>query len=480
MKTVGRAVVVAVVLILWTMLLLVVVAGIYLVSSGIPQNAAGMAAKTVCSSVFVGGRDVSAEEMLDSDVLPADPALALISADIDTEERSVTARFLGVITRQASFLGDRGCVLDMAPDPSTIPYVASGVQPGPWPEGDEPAYAWPPDVDVPGLNAVVDQALADAGDPLGANTRGVAVVHLGELLVARESDVMPPGVSLHGWSMTKTVAAMLAVKRFDEVGLDIQSPVVDAFPADREPAWVAQWQADERADITVADLLYMRSGLAADESYSSTGDVVQMLYGEPDMAAFAASFPAEYPAGTYWEYLSAGSNILAEVVRGQFDSDEEYWAYPREVLFDPLGLQAGVLETDTSGTWVGSSYQWGTITDWARLGEFLLRNGKWEGEQILPTSWAELVTSPAVPEGEGHGYGAQTWLLGDPVGGECRDYPGVPEDTIAMEGHWGQVVAAIPSRDLVIVRLGWTFDSTKFDECSFISDVVGQVDDEMV
>lgn len=480
MRTLGRGLLIGVVLVLWTVLILVVVAGIYLVSSGIPQNAAGMAAKTVCSSVFVGGREVSAQEMLDSDVLPADPALALISADINTEERSVTARFLGVISREAAFLGERGCVLDMEPDPSTVPYAATEVQPGPWPEGDEPAYAWPPTVDVPGLNAVVDAALADAGDPLGANTRAVAVVHLGELLVTRESDVMPPGVSLHGWSMTKTVAAMLAVTRFDEVGLDLQTPVVDAFPADREPEWVASWRADERAAITVADLLYMRSGLGADESYSSTGDVVQMLYGEPDMAAYAASFPAEYRAGTYWEYLSAGSNILAEVVRGQFDSDEEYWAYPRQTLFEPLGLQAGVLETDTSGTWVASSYQWGTVTDWARLGELLLRDGRWEGEQILPRSWAELVRTPAVPDGEGHGYSAQTWLPGDPIGGECRAYPGVPEDTMAMEGHWGQVVAAIPSRDIVIVRLGWTFDSDQFDECAFISAVVGEIENEMV
>ena len=43
-----------------------------------------------------------------------------------------------------------------------------------------------------------------------------------------------------------------------------------------------------------------------------------------------------------------------------------------------------------------------------------------------------------------------------------------------MEGHWGQIVAMVPSRDAVIVRLGWTFNgSEQFDGCKFVSDVLG-------
>lgn len=467
----ARGLGIGVVLVVWVLILVVVAGGVYLFSLRIPSNAAGMAAKTVCSSVFVGGRDVSAQDMLDSDVVPADPALGIISASIDKEQKTVTARFLGIVSRQAAFLGERGCVLDAEPDPAAVPYVATPPSADTYPAGDAPVATLPDSVDGPALTSVVDQAFRGAGDPAAANARGVAVIKDGQLLIARESPALPSGSALHGWSMTKTVAAMLAVKRFDEVGLDLQTPVVDAFPADREPAWVADWRKDERAKITVADLLYMRDGLGMDESYSSTGDVVQMLYGEPDMAAYAAAAPAEYPAGTYWEYLSATANILAAVARGQFATDQEYWDYPTKVLFKALGLQAATLETDTSGTWVGSSYQWATVTDWARLGQFMLDGGSWQGQQILPTSWATLATTPAVPEGEGHGYGAQTWMLGDPVGGECKDYPGVPADTLAMEGHWGQVVAAIPSLDAVIVRLGWTFDKTQFDECQFISDV---------
>ena len=148
---------------------------------------------------------------------------------------------------------------------------------------------------------------------------------------------------------------MLFYKRAQEVGLDINTPVVDAFRPSREPSWVADWRKDERKDITVADLLFMRDGLRNNEGYGPGGAVLQMLYGEPNMAAWAAEHPAAYPAGTHWEYLSATANILAEVTKGQFDTDEEYWAYAKKALFDPIGMTSATLETDTSGTWVN---QW--------------------------------------------------------------------------------------------------------------------------
>lgn len=441
----------------------------YLLYLQIPQNAAGMAAKTVCSSAFVGGRPADATALMDKDVLPASGALSIIGTSIDAEAHTVTSRFLYFISRQASLLPDRGCVLDEEPNPAAKPYVPGEPVPGAWPGGDATNTDG---VDVAALTAAVDAAFVGQGDPAAANARGIAVVQGGRLLALRESDDIPAEAALHGWSTTKTVAAMLAYKRFAEVGLDIQTPVVDAFRPGREPSWVADWRQDSRAEITVADLMFMVSGLQDDESYAITGGVVQMLYGEPDMAAFAASKPVEYPAGTHWEYLSATSNILAAVVRGQFDTDEEYWAYPRTSLFEPIGLTSATLETDTSGTWVGSSYQWANTADWTRLGQLMLDDGVWDGSEVLPPGWLELATTPALADGDGAGYGAQTWLLGAPIGGECRAYDGVPEDAIAMEGHWGQLVAMVPSRDAVIVRLGWTFDSSQFDGCQFISDVL--------
>ena len=79
-----------------------------------------------------------------------------------------------------------------------------------------------------------------------------------------------------------------------------------------------------------------------------------------------------------------------------------------------------------------------------------------------------LASTRAWPLGEGRGYGAQTWRYGDPDAGRCKAQ-GVPADTLAMSGHWGQLVAVVPSRDAVVVRLGWTFRRGQFDGCAFLA-----------
>ncbi len=440
----------------------------------IPQNASGMAAQTVCAAKFVAGRDQSAEELMQQDVLPASGVLKAISTTIDEPNHSVSSTFLGLFKRQASLQPGRGCVLDTAPDPAAQPYTPAAPNPAPWPQGDAPLA--PTDlvaagVDSAKLSQVLDQALVGSGDPQASNARGIAVVQGGKLLAQRDGQGIAPNTALHGWSMTKTVAAMLAYKRATETGFNFNQPVVTAFPAGRAPAWVAEWAKDDRAKITVADLIFMRDGLKITEGYDPWGDVIQMLYGEPDMSGWAASHPLEVAPGTRWQYLSATSNILAAVTKGQFATDDEYVAYSKQALFDPIGLTSATLQTDTSGTWVGSSYLWASVGDWARLGQLMLKDGNWNGTQVFPPGWVQLASTPAMSSGAGHGYGAQTWLPGIPNGGECSATANIPPDTMLMEGHWGQVVAMVPSRDAVIVRLGWTFNKGQFVGCPCVGEV---------
>ena len=130
-----------------------------------------------------------------------------------------------------------------------------------------------------------------------------------------------------------------------------------------------------------------------------------------------------------------------------------------------------MLETDTAGNWVGSSYLWASTGDWARLGLLMLNDGRWGDTQVLPPGWLERASTPAATQGAGRGYGAQTWRIGDPDEGDCKGR-GLPADTIAMRGHWGQLVAIVPSREAVIVRLGWTFKKEQFDGCGFVANVL--------
>jgi CubicO group peptidase (beta-lactamase class C family) len=454
-------------------LLLGIGAGVaVLVSTGIPRLAAGMAARSVCSAVFVAGR--GAEGAMAADVLPASPALALVRVTMDPAQRATRGTFAGAFERVARYRGERGCVLDAPEGPAASgPSFDARAGDRPWPEGNQPLprAQWGERVNADRLKAVIDQAFVGAGDPKAANARAVAVIHQGRLLVNRQASGFAQESALHGWSMTKTVTAMLAHKLAVEKGLDTSRPVVDSFAAGKPlPAWVETWKADARAKITLDDLLAMRDGLANEESYAADGAVPRMLFGATDVAAFAAAAPAEAPAGTRWRYLSASTNILSRVLRSHLGEDKDYWAWPRQALFEPIGARSAVLETDADGTWIGSSYLWASSGDWARLGELMRMDGMWNGQQVLPPGFLGRATRPALAEGEGRAYGAQTWLIGEPTAGRCKGQ--VPPDTIAMQGHWGQIVAIVPSRQAVIVRLGWTFNRDAFDNCRLVADVL--------
>jgi CubicO group peptidase (beta-lactamase class C family) len=267
---------------------------------------------------------------------------------------------------------------------------------------------------------------------------------------------------------------MLVHKLESESGLKLDAPVVDSFKAGREPAWVVQWRTDARKDIKVSDLLYMRDGLKSTEDYDPWGSVPQMLWRAPDAAAWAASHPVEVPAGQRWRYLSATTNILSAVARGRFARDADYWQYPRTALFEPIGARSATMETDTAGNWVGSSYLWASINDWARLGQLGLQDGQWgqgkDAVQVLPSGWLKRASTPAIAQGDGMRYGLQTWNYGNRTVGECKKYAGVPPDVVVMGGHWGQMVAVVPSRQAVVVRMGWV--RGPYDECKFLEDVL--------
>jgi CubicO group peptidase (beta-lactamase class C family) len=461
----------------WLLALIVLVLGVAigaLVYLGIPKNAAGMAAKGICSAAFVANRPV--DKLMAEDVLPASPVLGLVSVNVDEKEKRVTGTFAGLFARTAQWLPTRGCVLDGAGSVTrgdSVYFPKNDGEPRAWPDGNGPSpkAQWAPGVDEAALQKVVTQAFVGAGDPLAANTRGLAVLHKGKLLAIKTAPGFALETPLHGWSMSKTVAGMLFYKASIDNGLPLNTPVVNAFPIGREPAWVAPWRNDARKGIKVSDLLYMRDGLANVESYEPWDQVPKMLWGSTNVAAFAAEAPAEAPPGTRWRYLSQTSNLLAAVTRARFPTDGEYWAYPQRTLFWQIGANSATLETDASGNWVGSSYLWASVGDWARFGQLMLNDGKWGERQIIPGGWLARAKTQSTSSGEGLGYGAQTWLYGNPQAGKCKGQ-GLPEDTLAMGGHWGQMVAMIPSRDVVIVRLGWTFKRGQFDGCALIADVL--------
>ena len=101
--------------------------------------------------------------------------------------------------------------------------------------------------------------------------------------------------------MTKSVLNALAGMLVGDGRLSLQDSAI-------RPEWQAP---DARADIRVDDLLRMRSGLKFSEDYADLrSDVIEMLFNQPDAAAYAASLPLQFPVGTTWA-SSGTTNILS-------------------------------------------------------------------------------------------------------------------------------------------------------------------------
>ncbi len=289
-------------------------------------------------------------------------------------------------------------------------------------------------------------------------TRAVLVMHGGRIAAERYAPGYGPETRFVSWSMAKTVTAvMIGMLVADgRLRLDESPPV---------PRW--QRPGDPRGEITLRQLLQMRSGLRHTESgevpYESSEVRMLFLDGRDDMATFAGSQPLETEPGARFEYSSNTTVILADIAARVLTRSTHPDARRKAVadylqtrLFGPLGMTSMVPEFDRAGTLIGGSLIHGTARDWARFGDMLRNKGSYRGTQIVPRRWIEFMTTPSPRRGN---YGAQTWLNRDPPEEEGKaDDPLFaergPPSLFAAIGHMGQFILVAPDRKLTVVRLG--------------------------
>lgn len=395
----------------------------------------GYSAKTVCSNVFIAERD--AGEVLSIDVqAPGNPVLKLVRLSVDTTGDTVTASMLGLFAPMtAIYRPGLGCAL--VPDGDL--QAARQIQLASPDKPDPPPGIWPAGNSVDPPDPAVQAVLADPA-LTGPGMRAVVVIKDGKLVGEAYGDGFNAESPLLGWSMTKTVNAVL-------VGM----AMADGKLASDDTSIFPGWRNDPRKDITPADLLGMTSGLAFNEDYGDVTDVTRMLFLEPDMTAFAAGQPLVAAPRTKFNYSSGTAVMLSKLWMQRVGGGSPALRYPRERLFGPLGMTSAVFEADASGTYVGSSYLYATARDWARFGQFLLQDGIWNGQQLVPAGFiGNMQTSNGLPGAYSQ---AQTWMDG-PRGAYWSEI-GLPF-AFWLEGHDGQSIAVIPSKKMVVVRLGLT------------------------
>ena len=91
------------------------------------------------------------------------------------------------------------------------------------------------------------------------------------------------------------------------------------------------------------------------------------------------------------------------------------------------------------------------------------------GERILPDGWVTYSTTPTPHAHPGEAYGKLFWLN---TGKNTRWIPELPEDMFSANGHEGQYVMVIPSRYLVVVRLGLTRGPSTREILSFVAAIL--------
>lgn len=315
-----------------------------------------------------------------------------------------------------------------------------------------------PGVDRDKLARAVDRAFTREG--IG-ETRAVIVMHAGEIVAERYGEGYGPKTKFVGWSMSKTVTGVL-------VGMLVADGRLHLDRAPPIPRW--QRAGDPRSEITVRQLMQMRSGLQHEESaepvYTSAEVRMMFLDGRDDMAGWAEAQPLEAEPGRKFDYSTPTAVILADVAtrilapegtaaQRQRAMDE----FLRARLAVPLGLESLTAEYDAAGTMMGGSMIWATARDWARFGEFLRHKGSVRGAQIVPRGWIEFMIgpSPRAPD-----YGGQLWLNRDSETERNMLFPDQgPPGLFAAIGHLGQYVLVSPSQKLVVVRLGKTDEAER-------------------
>ena len=415
----------------------------------------GFSAKSVASGHFIDNRSLETIQQGDNDIEKVNWA----TNQINDAEQFVTTTVSGFKERKAIYREGLGATLinddfDVS-KPYNVPKRSKTNDNLPFPYGNlEPRDTVFSNIDYKKLNTAVENAFDKKGEKK-KRTRSVIVIYKDKIIAEKYVDGFNKNSKILGWSMTKSITGTLFGILQKQGKIDIT-----------KPAPIDEWKNDERAKITLNDLLHMNSGLEWEEKYDKICDATKMLFQAEDMSKAQIDKPLVGKPNNTWNYSSGTTNLLSGILRKQFKTHQEYLDFWYTDLLDKIGMNSALVEVDMAGNFVGSSYGWATTRDWAKFGLLYLHKGNWNGEQIFDESWAKYVSTPT--NTSNGNYGAQFWLN---AGGR---FPNVPKDMFYASGFQGQMVAIFPSNDIVIVRMGLKEDP-EFDFDGLLSDIVGSL-----
>jgi CubicO group peptidase (beta-lactamase class C family) len=298
-------------------------------------------------------------------------------------------------------------------------------------------------------NPLVEEVMSGPHPRLG-ETRALLVIQHGETALERYAEGFSADTRLVSWSVAKSITHALVGAAVKQGRLDIDQPMANKHWAKDDP----------RAQIPWRNWLQMNDGQGyheMDPRGVAMGDAPRKLFGPGrlDVAGYCAQIPLVHKPGEHWNYNSCGvvliADTLTDVIVPHPASPDDRRAQMRkwmvDSLFGPLGMTSATPEFDATGLYYGSALIYATARDFAKLGLLYLHDGVVDGTRLLPEGWVDFARKGSDTD-DSDQYGAGFWLVSQKMRGKWA------ADAFRAQGHEGQLIVIVPSKDLVVVRLG--------------------------
>ncbi|WP_446831702.1 serine hydrolase domain-containing protein [Candidatus Foliamicus sp.] len=329
-----------------------------------------------------------------------------------------------------------------------------------------PARAWyDPHERVAGGEPAPLEAWAEGENPIAADiyreasswaqqqrSDSLVVLYKGRLAHASYFNGRTPDSEFSTHSLTKVLNSILVGHAIaDGYVQSVDQPAADFLP---------EWDTDERRDITLRDLLNMAGGLQETFAFWPGSPRLARTMGT-DIVTANLDVGIYAPPGTAFTHANPNSQVAGIVLERAVGM--RFGDYLAQKLWAPLGLRDGWLFLDRPGGMAHTDCcMWTAIEDWAHIGQMLLQDGCFAGQQIIPEGWVNEMTTPSAAN---ENYGMQLWLgtshkplrTYDPnieFLGNLHSEPFVADDVFFLDGAGDQRLYMIPSRELVILRTG--------------------------
>jgi CubicO group peptidase (beta-lactamase class C family) len=209
----------------------------------------------------------------------------------------------------------------------------------------------------------------------------------------------------------------------------IDQKIVDYFPE------LASDPEKRKRDITVEDLLTMRSGLESTSGRNYGAWVVS-----PNWVRFVLRRPLIDEPGTRVEYSTGSSHLLSAIITRA--TKKSTWQFAQDELARPLGFTLAKWPADPQGIYFGGNEMLMTPRQMVKFGELYLNEGRVGQTQLIPKDWVEQtqIGRGRSRWGSDREYGLGFWI---------RDLAG--DDSYYAWGYGGQFIFIVPDKRLVIV-----------------------------